>query len=138
MISRHKNKTIATLFASVFGSIGLHRFYLYGQKDSWAWVHLLSLPLSGVAIALFGSQPILLTFSPLLISGLIGFVEALVIGLTPDDKWDTQHNPDSGHQSQSDWPLALLLVLTVGIGAVALVAMIARFFDLLYTGGAYG
>jgi len=138
MTTRHKNKTLATLFASVLGSIGLHRFYLYGQKDRWAWVHLLSLPLSGLAIALFGNQPILITFSPLLVSGLAAFIEALVIGLTPDDKWDAQYNPESGRQSQSDWPLALLLVLTVGVGAVALIAIIARFFDLLYTGGAYG
>ncbi|MGZ3238294.1 MAG: hypothetical protein ACXWIN_03450 [Burkholderiaceae bacterium] len=138
MPSRHKNKTLATFLASVFGSIGLHRFYMYGQKDRWAWAHLLSLPLSAVAIALFANQPILFSFSPLLLSGLAAFLEALVIGLTPDDKWDAQHNPDSGRQSQSDWPLALLLVLTVGIGAVSLIAMIARFFDLLYTGGAYG
>ncbi|HEY8100146.1 MAG TPA: hypothetical protein VIF82_05295 [Burkholderiaceae bacterium] len=138
MHPRHKNKTLTTFFASVFGSIGLHRFYMYGQKDRWAWVHLLSLPLSGIAVAIFGNQPILITFSPLLISGLAGFLEALVIGLTPDDKWDAKHNPNSGRQSQSNWPLALLLVLTVGVGAVSLIAMIARFFDLLYTGGAYG
>jgi hypothetical protein len=138
MISRHKNKTLATLFSSVLGALGIHRFYMLGYKDRWAWVHLLSLPLSAIALTLFKDQPALFTFSPLLISGLAGCIEALVIGLTPDEKWDATYNTHSDKQSDSDWPLALLLVLTVGIGAVALIATIARFFDLLFTGGAYG
>jgi TM2 domain-containing membrane protein YozV len=112
----HKNKTLATFFAAVFGSLGVHRFYLYGKKDIWAWVYVLLFPLSVFA----------------------GFVEALVIGLTPDDKWDGKHNHGSAQHSESGWPLALLLVLTFGGGAIALIAAIARAFDLLFTGGAYG
>jgi hypothetical protein len=138
MTIRHKNKTFATLLSSVLGSIGLHRFYLYGITDPWAWVHLLSLPVSGLGLIAFPNQPALFAFSPLMISGLAALIEALVIGLTPDDKWDAIHNPDSGQHSASEWPLALLLVLTLGVGAVALIAMIARFFDLFFTGGAYG
>lgn len=138
MNQRHKNKTIATLFASLLGAFGIHRFYIAGYKDRWAWLHLLSLPLSAIALSVFKNQPTLFTLSPLLISGFVAIIEALVIGLTPDEKWDAAHNPQSGTQSQSDWPLALLLVLTVGIGAIALIAAIARLFDLLFTGGAYG
>ena len=138
MNSRHRNKTLATLLCSLFGSIGLHRFYLFGVKDRWGWLHMLSLPLSALAIANFKDSPTLLTFSPLIISALVAFIEALVIGLTPDDKWDAQYNPNSGVQTQSGWPLALLLVLTVGGGAMGLIATIARFFDLFFTGGAYG
>jgi hypothetical protein len=80
----------------------------------------------------------LFTGAPCVASALAGFLEALVIGLTPDDKWDTRHNPASAHKSGSGWPLALVLVLTVGVGAVGLIATIARTFDLLFTGGAYG
>jgi TM2 domain-containing membrane protein YozV len=138
MISSHKNKTFATLLSSLFGGLGLHRFYLYGPKDVWAWVHLLSLPLSGIAISLFVNQPSFFTLGPLILSSLAGLIEALVIGLTSDEKWDAQHNPHSGKQSQSDWPLAVLLVLTTGAGAVALIATLARFLDLFFTGGAYG
>jgi TM2 domain-containing membrane protein YozV len=138
MTSRHRNKTLATFLSSLFGSIGLHRFYLHGVKDGWGWLHFLALPLSALAITYFKNSPALLTFSPLVVSGLVAFIEALVIGLTPDDKWDAQYNPDSGSQTQSGWPLALLLVLTVGGGAMALIATIARFFDLFFTGGAYG
>jgi hypothetical protein len=89
-------------------------------------------------LLLWTGAPLLFSASPLVISVLAAFIETLVIGLTPDDKWDALHNRDSGHQSDSTWPLALLLVLTLGLGATALIAAIARTFDLLYTGGAYG
>jgi TM2 domain-containing membrane protein YozV len=116
MTQAHKNKTLATLLAAILGGFGTHRFYLYGRKDKWAWLHILLFPLAVYA----------------------GFIEALMIGLTPDEKWDASHNPHSGKQSHSGWPLILLLVLTMGLGATAVIATLARTFDLLYTGGAYG
>ena len=116
MIATYKNKTLATFLAAVFGGLGFHRFYLYGKKDLWAWAHVLLFPLS---------------IFPALI-------EALMIGLTADEKWDKMHNMDSGRTSHSSWPLAILLVLTFGGGAIAIIAAIARTFDLLFTGGAYG
>jgi TM2 domain-containing membrane protein YozV len=116
MTTAHKNKTLATFLAAIFGGVGAHRFYLHGKKDFWAWVHILLFPLSVFA----------------------GFVEALIIGLTLDEKWDEVYNKDSGRQSDSGWPLAVLLVLTFGGGAIAVIAAIARTFDLLFTGGAYG
>jgi hypothetical protein len=137
-MTSHKNKTLATLLAALFGAIGIHRFYLYGLKDKWAWLHASSLALSGVAIRFRFGDPLLFTASPLLISFLAGLIEALVIGLTPDDRWDAQHNPTSPKRSHSGWPLALLLIFTVAGGAVALIAAIARTLDLLFTGGAYG
>lgn len=75
---------------------------------------------------------------PFVLSALVGLLSALVIGLTPDEKWDAAHNADSGRKSNSGWPLAVLLVLAFGSGAVGLIAAIARTFDLLFTGGAYG
>jgi len=133
-----KNKTLATFLASVSGGLGIHRFYLYGKKDHWGWLHLASVPLSLLLMLLRPEQPVLFTAAPLVISALSGFVEALVIGLTPDDKWDARHNPNPNRPSQSGWPLAILLVLTMGTGAIAVIATIARTFDLLYTGGAFG
>lgn len=112
----HKNKTLATLLAAVLGGLGAHRFYLYGKKDAWAWVHVFLFPLSILA----------------------GFLAALVLGLTPDEKWDALHNRESGRHSQSGWLLVILLVLSFAVGAIAVIAVIARGFDLLYTGGAYG
>jgi hypothetical protein len=54
------------------------------------------------------------------------------------EKWDARHNAGSGRATQSNWVLALLLVATMLVGCTALIATIARLFDLLHTGGAYG
>jgi TM2 domain-containing membrane protein YozV len=138
MAVTHKNKTLDTFLAAAFGSLGVHRFYLHGWRDIWAWLHLASAPISVFAILVGSGQPVLFLGSLFLVSALTAFVEALVIGLVPDDKWDAAYNRHSGRKSESGWPLALLLVLTMGIGAIALIATIARTFDLLFTGGAYG
>ena len=34
-----KSKTLATWIALVGGSLGLHRFYLFGLRDAWGWLH---------------------------------------------------------------------------------------------------
>jgi TM2 domain-containing membrane protein YozV len=116
MVAKHKNKTLATLLAFLLGGFGVHRFYLYGKKDTWGWVHLFLFPFSIYA----------------------ALIEALVIGLTPDDKWDATHNSGSALQSRSGWPLALLLVFITGAGGIFVIATMARTVDFLYTGGAYG
>lgn len=138
MTPSHKNKTFATLLAVLFGGAGLHRFYLHGRKDFWGWAHAASVPLSLLLLLSRPEQPEMFNILPFVISALIGILAALVMGLTPDEKWDAAHNPGSGRQSGSGWPLAVLLVLAFGFGAVGLIAAIARSFDLLYTGGAFG
>lgn len=138
MTTSHRNKTLATLLAAVLGGIGLHRFYLYGKNDWLAWLHAASLPVSGLAILILSNAQPLFAGLLFVLSILIGFVEALKIGLTPDEQWDAKHNPSSEKKSESHWILALILVLTVAVGATAVIAFMARSFDLLYTGGAYG
>ena len=138
MSATHKNKTFATFLAAVFGGFGLHRFYLRGSKDRWAWLHFCTIPISLLLMLLAAGRPIFFLGGLFLISVLCGFLEALVLGLTSDEKWDQAFNLHSGMKSESGWPLALLLVLTMGVGVTGLIAVIARAFDLLLTGGAYG
>ena len=135
---KHKNKTLATLIGAVPGGIGLHRFYLHGARDRFGWLHILAIPLSLALMAARPEAPQLFTGLPFVVSVLCGCLEALVIGLTPDDKWDLRYNAGSGKQSESHWILAVIIVLTVGLGAMGLIALIARSFDLLFTGGAFG
>jgi TM2 domain-containing membrane protein YozV len=134
----HKNKTLATLLALLFGSIGMHRFYLYGRRDLWGWVHLATLPLS--ALLMLGNPDAATIFSagPFVVSVLASFLGTLLIGLTPDEKWDACHNLHSGRHSDTGWPVPLMLVLALACGATALIAAIARAFDILLTGGSYG
>ncbi|HEX7635450.1 MAG TPA: hypothetical protein VF427_09250 [Noviherbaspirillum sp.] len=133
-----KNKTFATFLAATVGGMGVHRFYLFGKNDAWGWTHLATIPCALFLMWLKPGQPLLFLTAPLVISILAALIEALVIGLTTDEEWDARHNPDSGRQSKSGWPLVILLVLTLGGGAIAAIATIARTFDLLFTGGAYG
>lgn len=138
MSTPHKNKTFATLLAGTLGVTGAYRFYLHGGKDFWGWIHAAIAILSGLLIFSSPEGQRFFAALPLMLSGLIAQLVALVMGLTPDEKWDAQHNPGSARTSDSGWFLAVILVLTFGAGAVSLIAVIARAFDLLYTGGSFG
>lgn len=137
-MTQHKNKTIAALLALFLGSLGAHRFYLHGMRDKWGWLHAAAFPFAGILAQLSGHPPSPFVVAPVVLSVLAGFMETLLIGLTPDEKWDARHNPAAADKSDSGWLIPLILVFTLAIGATALIAAIARTFDLLYTGGAYG
>ncbi len=137
MAVAHKNKTFATLLALLLGGFGAHRFYLKGGADRLGLLHLCALPVTGILWGAVQPHPFYVLL-PMLLSYIVGFVEGLVIGLTPDEAWDAQFNKGSSKSSRSNWMLPLLLVLILGVGAIVLIGTIARVFDLLYTGGAYG
>lgn len=136
----HKNKTLVTFIAATLGGSGIHRFYLYGIKDIWAWCYasfiLVYITYMAYLISTDQIAQSVLAWFP--ISMLVAFVEALVIGLTADDKWDAKHNASSLVHSESSWPHVILLVLTLATGFVFLVACLSRATDLIYTGGSYG
>lgn len=136
--ARHKNKTVAALLAFLFGGLGLQRLYLRGPRDPWLWAHLACLPAAWLVATLAPQADGFFKLLPIMVSGLVGFLEALVLGLMSDDKWDARFNPASGRQSDTHWPLAIVLVAAMMLGAGSLIATISRLFDLLYTGGAYG
>lgn len=138
MSNQHKNKTFATLLALVLGGVGAHRFYLRGSLDKVGLLHVCSIPLAGLVYGLAPEANWFFKALPLIVSYVAGFIEALVLGVMSDEKFDAKFNAGSGKASNSGWMLAVLLVLTVMIGAVVLIGSIARVFDLLYTGGAYG
>jgi hypothetical protein len=138
MTSKHKNKTFAALLAFLLGGIGAHRFYLRGVNDTWGWAHAASVPAIGLVMAAGPDADIYFKLLPLFLSMLAGFLQALVLGLMSDEKWDATFNAGSGRRSETRWPLAVILVATMLVGCASLIATISRLFDLLYTGGAYG
>ena len=137
MAAAHKNKTVATLLALLLGGFGVHRFYLKPGADRIGLLHLCCVPVTGILYGAVKPHPFYIVL-PLLVSYIAGFVEALVIGLTPDEKWDAQYNPHSGQQTRSNWMLVLLLVITMLVATTVLIGTIARLSDVMYTGGAYG
>jgi hypothetical protein len=137
-MTQHKNKTIATALAFLLGFLGVHRFYLKGSVDRLGLLHVCSLPLAGIIYGVGRGPNPFWVLLPILVSTVAAHIEALVIGLTPDEKWDAVRNAGAGRASQSNWMLVLLLVLTTLVGATILIATISRLFDLLFTGGAFG
>ncbi|MES2127265.1 MAG: TM2 domain-containing protein [Pseudomonadota bacterium] len=138
MPTQHKNKTFAALLAVLAGGLGVHRFYLRGKLDKLGLLHVCAIPLCGMIYGLAPHADWFFKILPMLLSYIAAFIEALVIGTTSDEQWDARHNAGSGTTSSSNWPLALLLVATLMLGATVVIATMARLFDLLYTGGAYG
>jgi TM2 domain-containing membrane protein YozV len=124
--AKHKNKTLATLLAVLLGGPGVHRFYLYGAKDFWAWNYVIAFALFVCANVLVQSDAAVpagisfLAAVPLAI--FAGWVEAFAIGLTPDKKWDAQHHAGTPYQSASGWPVIALLALAA-CGALAVLAV---------------
>lgn len=133
----HKNKTLATALALILGTLGAHRFYLHGAVDRLGLLHISSLPIAGLIFSNAHNLNPFYALLPMLVSGIAACIEGLIIGLTPDERWDARFNT-GGARSESRWLLALLLVATMLVGATALIATIARLFDLMFTGGAYG
>ena len=137
-MSRHKNKTFATALAFLLGGLGAHRFYLKGSVDRLGLLHVCSLPATGLVYGLGHAPNPFWVLLPLILSWLVGFGEALILGLTPDEKWDARYNRNTGRRSASHWFVILLVVVTMLVGTTAFIATLSRLFDLLYTGGAYG
>ena len=135
-----KNKTVAAWLAFITGQLGLHRFYLFGASDIWAWVHPVAAAVGWLGIRrvqLYGQDDQL---SWLLIP-LLGFtlattaLTAIYYGLMSAEKWNSQfnaHTPDAA-AGQTDWLTIGAIVFSLLFGAVALVSSIVftvqRYFE---------
>lgn len=130
-----KSKGIAAWLALLLGSIGAHRFYLYGFGDRWALAHV-----SPTLLALVGLRTVQNVDSPQLTWALplfglmvaIGCLSAILIGLTPDERWNERHNPGQTPLS-SRWAPILATVFALLVGGTALMASVAytaqRYFE---------
>jgi len=135
-----KSKTLATWLALLGGPLGLHRFYLHGLGDWVGW--LLPLP---TAIGLWGLNRVAdlgqddhLAW---VLIPLLGFtvaatmLQAILYGLTPDERWNAQHNPATPAEQapQAGWLAVIGIALALLIGATVLMATIAfsgqRYFE---------
>ncbi len=133
----HRSKALATWLAVLVGSVGGHRFYLYGARDAWGWLH----PWPTLA-GLWGVQRMVeygqddrLAWLLIPVLGLMlsaAMLTAIVYGLMPDDKWDSRFN--AGRRvTDSGWPVVLGVIVALMLGAGVLMGTIAfggqRFFE---------
>ncbi|MEW5880152.1 MAG: hypothetical protein AB1761_06865 [Pseudomonadota bacterium] len=124
---RHKAR--AALLAAVAGAVGAHRVYL-GQRLWWLppAVSLTMLPL------LFGvrnwyQSP---AFFVLMIPVIAGFIEALVIALTPDERFDARFNAHVQRRNRSGWDAVLVAIGALMVGATILMTTIALLFQTYF------
>lgn len=132
-----KNKTLAAWLALVGGPLGLHRFYLYGLGDLWAWVHPIptALGLYGIQrVQQFGQDDL---WSWVLIP-LAGFtfaitaLHAIVYGLMSIERWNVRFNPnaaDAAPAGQTGWLTIGAVVLALLLGTTVLMSSLVFSFQ---------
>jgi TM2 domain-containing membrane protein YozV len=132
-----RSKTLTAALAFFFGSLGMHRFYLYGFRDGFGWLHLactvMGVPGVWLLIATQRAAPIgwWLTV-PGMISLLAAFLAAIVYGLRPDPKWDAQFNAKADRHSRSGWAVIFVVIFSLFFGAFLLMTGLALAFQTYF------
>jgi vacuolar-type H+-ATPase subunit I/STV1 len=137
MISRSKNKTLATWLAFAGGQLGAHRLYLYGWTDLLAWLHPLMAALGwwGVQRVRQYGQDDQLAWA---LIPLLGFtlaataITAIYYGLMAPEKWNRQHNPlalPEAVAGKTNWLTMAAVVLSLLFGTIALMSSIVFSFQ---------
>lgn len=121
-MTRFRHKAFAALLAALTGALGLNRLYL-GQRLWWLplGITLATLPLL-IGVENWYQTP---AFFVVMVPVVAGFIQALVIALLPDDRFDAQFNAGHSRRNHSGWDAVLVAVATLMGGAVALMTTIA-------------
>jgi phosphate/sulfate permease len=133
---REKNKTTAAFLALIGGQLGLHRLYLFGMNDLWAWVHPIAAALGwwGVERVRQYGQDDQLSW---VLVPLLGFtlaatsLTAIYYGLSSPEKWNAQHNPETleAPAGNTNWLTIGVVVFSLLFGAITLMSSIAFSFQ---------
>jgi TM2 domain-containing membrane protein YozV len=135
--TRFRSKTVTALLAFLLGSVGAHRFYLYGPRDPFGWAHVIgtALGIPGVLLLAASERAAALGWAlavPGAISLLAAFLAAIVYGLRPDEKWDAQFNPGHADNSRSGWGVIFVVIFSLFIGALLLMSGLAVTFQTYF------
>jgi hypothetical protein len=133
----YRSKTVAAWLALLFGSLGVHRLYLRGLGDKLAWCYPLPtlVGLAGVLRMRTLGQDDRLSWPLIPLLGFmlsLGMGVAIVLALTPDEKWDARHNP--GHAvTPTGWGPVIAAIIALAVGGAVLMGTIAfsgeKFFE---------
>jgi TM2 domain-containing membrane protein YozV len=124
-----RRKWLAALLAFLFGALGAHRLYL-GRPRWW-------LPLAVSAMLL----PLLLgvrnwyqspAFFVLMVPVTAGLIEALVLALMPDEKFDARFNPGAARRNASGWDAVLVAIATLMVGSIVVITAIVLLFQTVF------
>lgn len=136
---RFRSKTITAALAFFFGSIGAHRFYLYGTRDIYGWAHLIGtlIGIPGALLVVASDRTSMLGWVmafPGAVSLLAAFLAAIVYGLRPDEKWDAQFNAQTQRKSNSGWTVIFIVIFSLLVGAFLLMTGLAISFQTYFEG----
>jgi len=134
-----RSKTITAALAFFLGTLGAHRFYLYGPRDLFGWAHLIGtlIGIPGAMLLVASERTSMLGWVlafPGAISLLAAFLAAIVYGLRPDEKWDRQFNAHTQRTSRSGWTVIFLVIFSLLIGAFLLMTGLAISFQTYFEG----
>jgi TM2 domain-containing membrane protein YozV len=136
---RFRSKTLTAALAFFLGSLGAHRFYLYGKRDFFGWAHLVGtmMGIPGVLLLIASertSMPgwVLAFFGT--VSVISACLAAIVYGLRPDENWDAQFNAHTQQKSQSGWTVIFVVIFSLLIGAFLLMTALAISFQTYFEG----
>lgn len=137
MHAHYRSKTLAAWLALGLGALGAHRLYLYGLRDRGLWLYLPPTLIGGVgALRLRALGPedalgsLLVPLLGLMLA--LAMLQAILLALTPDERWDARHNP--GHAvTPTGWGAVLAAIVALLLGGTVLMATLAfsgqRFFE---------
>jgi hypothetical protein len=126
---RGRSRIVATWLAFVGGTLGLHRFYLYGVGDLLGWLHPWPTLIGAYGLwrmREFGVDDARGALLVLLLGGMVALamLQAIVYGLTGDERWAGRHRPAHATRGPA-WPTYVVVVLALAIGAAATMATLA-------------
>ena len=134
--SAPKNKTTAAWLAFIGGQLGLHRLYLFGLGDLWAWVHPIAAALGwwGVERVREHGQDDQLAWLLIPLLGLTLAATALTAiyyGLTSSEKWNARHNPRhlAAVAGNTNWLTISAVVFALLFGTISLMSSIVFSFQ---------
>lgn len=121
-MTHFRHKALAALLASLTGALGLNRLYL-GQGLWWLplGITLITLP-TLIGVKNWYQTP---AFFLLMVPVIAGFLQALIIALMPDERFDTRFNAGGTQRNRSGWNAVLIAIATLMGGAIVLMATIA-------------
>lgn len=139
---RIRSKTIAAMLAFFVGIFGIHRFYLFGLRDVWAWLTPFPTLAGLVGLARFSTlgPNDLLAWLLIPVFGLsvaVACGTAIFYALMHGARWQSHYNPgaklDESHPSgQTNWVCIIVVVAALMLGAVALMSSLVMSFQAYF------
>ena len=107
---RFRNKTTVGLLAALLGCVGAHWWYL-GRRHAWLVSAIgVALMIASAFAEIWYENP---AFFLLFILILDGFIEAIVLCLISDIRFDGFYNPGLVRQRPSGWGVVLIAIFTL-------------------------